>query len=326
VQDRSFQNRSYTTGHKAFRARATIELGEALGWDAAHDVLYAGALDIAVGPRWYSTYEMACNATRVYLERETLHAIPYGGTSPRERAMMENSEPLTQPEIEKLIEIVLEGREPSHQRHLTALLNAGKSPRSILDGLLLGAAQAVLQTQGDLNFSLSQHCYEYHNTLAWFWDKYEHPHRIKLLYLAASYLNQASWNQRLMGEMKPLKIEGPAGAASRSPAEMLGNLQTALVKLDAEASRSWTRAYLDSGADIQPLVRCIALAGSRIGNDPHNQELGQILLEDYAKNRGFDRGRLLLACVQHTAVHRKYGDFLEASRRYGSAMGLAQLQ
>ena len=50
VQDRSFQNRSYTTGHKSFRARATVELGEAIGWERAHDVLYAGALDIAVGP------------------------------------------------------------------------------------------------------------------------------------------------------------------------------------------------------------------------------------------------------------------------------------
>ena len=31
VQDRSLNNRSYTTGHKSFRARATIELGEAIG-------------------------------------------------------------------------------------------------------------------------------------------------------------------------------------------------------------------------------------------------------------------------------------------------------
>src|SRR5437868_2118731 len=55
VQDRALYNRSYTTGHKAFRARATVELGNALGWDEAHNVIYAGALDIAVGPRWYST-------------------------------------------------------------------------------------------------------------------------------------------------------------------------------------------------------------------------------------------------------------------------------
>ncbi len=36
--------------------------------------------------------------------------------------------------------------------------------------------------------------------------------------------------------------------------------------------------------------------------------------------------RLLLACAQHTAVHRKYGDPLDASRRFGKAMGIAALQ
>ena len=58
VQDRMLFNRSYTTGHKAYRARSTVEIGNAIGWDdpAAHHVLYAGALDIAVGPRWYSTW------------------------------------------------------------------------------------------------------------------------------------------------------------------------------------------------------------------------------------------------------------------------------
>jgi hypothetical protein len=63
VQDRMLHNRSYTTGHKAYRARATVELGEALGWDAAHHVLYAGVPDIAVGPRWHSTRPMKWAAT-----------------------------------------------------------------------------------------------------------------------------------------------------------------------------------------------------------------------------------------------------------------------
>ena len=35
---------------------------------------------------------------------------------------------------------------------------------------------------------------------------------------------------------------------------------------------------------------------------------------------------LLLACVQHTAVHRKYGDPQECARRFGQAMGVASLQ
>src|SRR2546430_16587574 len=60
VQDRMLHNRSYTTGHKSFRARATIELGEALGWDAAHHVPYAGVPDPPVWTRRYVTHHMGC--------------------------------------------------------------------------------------------------------------------------------------------------------------------------------------------------------------------------------------------------------------------------
>ena len=37
IQDRMLYNRSYTTGHKSYRARATVELGNAVGWDHAHE-------------------------------------------------------------------------------------------------------------------------------------------------------------------------------------------------------------------------------------------------------------------------------------------------
>ena len=58
----------------------------------------------------------------------------------------------------------------------------------------------------------------------------------------------------------------------------------------------------------------------------HNQEIGQVLLEDHAKNQGHNRDRLLLACAHHTAVHRKYGNPLDCAQRYGAAMGIATLQ
>src|SRR5262249_56631450 len=70
VQDRMLYNRSYTTGHKAHRARATVELGQAIGWDDAHDVVYAGAMDMAVGPRWHSAYEMACQVSLLQLAQD----------------------------------------------------------------------------------------------------------------------------------------------------------------------------------------------------------------------------------------------------------------
>ena len=68
VQDRVLYNRSYTTGHKSYRARATVEIARAVGWDQAHHILYAGVPDLAVGPRWYSTYEMACQVVQIFLD------------------------------------------------------------------------------------------------------------------------------------------------------------------------------------------------------------------------------------------------------------------
>ena len=70
----------------------------------------------------------------------------------------------------------------------------------------------------------------------------------------------------------------------------------------------------------------LALAACRTGNDPHNQEIAQCLLEDCVSGRTADPDRLLLACAHHTAGHRKYGAFLEASRRFGAAFDLPGLQ
>jgi hypothetical protein len=325
LQDRVYLNRSYTTGHKSYRARATVELGNAIGWDDAHPVLYAGALDIAVGPRWYSTYEMASNCITHYLEQQKIAAIPYAGTTAKELALLQNTAPLSAAEAEAFLEVVLHQHEPAYLEHLSRLLLAGKGPRQILDVLQIGAAQVLLETRDNLNFSTPQHCYEYCNTLGWFYDTFAHPQRLKLLYCAAAFLNRNAWSQRAIGEGRADPAEPPAGAAGMDQAQLMERVMAAIVALDGAQAVAWTRAYLAGGGDRRPLVAQLALTACRIGNDPHNQEIAQCLLEDYGKNRGFDRDRILLACVQHTAVHRKYGDFLECGRRYGRAMEVASL-
>src|ERR1700751_1612715 len=104
VQDRMLYNRSYTTGHKAYRARSVVELGNAIGWDKAHDVIYAGALDIAVGPRWHSVYEMACNVVTMFIEAAEVHAVPQNATTERERALLGNTGPRGQVDPAELID------------------------------------------------------------------------------------------------------------------------------------------------------------------------------------------------------------------------------
>jgi hypothetical protein len=309
VQDRMLHNRSYTTGHKAYRARATIELGEALGWAAAHSVLYAGVPDLAVGPRWYSTYEMGCNVVQNLLDG-------------RDAELLRQDQPLTPAEEAMLVEAILREREPSVISALVALLKAGRAPRRILDAIQVASAQVILETGSPNNFSMSQHGYEYCNTVGWFFDTFEHPHRLKLLFVAAAFINRASEHQASTPDNGRRTIAPPAGAAALSPRQLLERLEAALLALRSAEAVDLTAAYLVGGYDRAPLVEALATAACIVGNDPHNQELGLCLLEDYRRTTATDRDRLLLASAQHTAGHRKYGDHLEAYRRFTEAMGV----
>jgi hypothetical protein len=310
VQDRMLFNRSYTTGHKAYRARSTVEIGNAIGWDdpAAHHVLYAGALDIAVGPRWYSTYEMACNMVKMNIEGEALHAVPYGGVADAELAVLRNNkEPLNQEETAGLIK----------------LLKAGKDPRRILDVMQIAAAQVVMETTGPNNFSMPHHCYEYCNTLAWFFDNFDHPRRLRLIYLLASFLNRVAWHQKGIGDSETVSIKAPSGADRMSAGQLLERVDSAVCALNGPESLAWTQAYLENVGDRGPLVERVALAATKLGNDPHNQEIAQCMLMDFGTNQHQERDKLVLAAAYHTAMHRKYGDPLEPARRYSEAMGVA---
>jgi hypothetical protein len=85
----------------------------------------------------------------------------------------------------------------------------------------------------------------------------------------------------------------------------------------------WVAAYLRDGADRGPLLQTLAVGAAKAGNDPHNQELGICLLDDYGHSTAAERDRLLYASAKHTAGHRKYGSHLDAWRRYADAFGLA---
>jgi hypothetical protein len=313
VQDRMIFNRSYTTGHKSYRARATVELGRALGWDNARDVLYAGVPDIAVGPRWHSNYEAACQVTLRFLDgRDADYRANTGRFSRAEQAAWKD--------------LVLNSQEPDWIHHLTGLLKAGKGIREILDVCQVAAAELILETGHPNNYSMPQHSYEYTNTLRWFFDNFTHQHQVKLLYVAASFVNQAAHHQRAEPGNGGQSFRAPRGASGLSQAQLLARLDEAIIALRAEESVALTAAYLRNGYDRQPLVTLLATAATKFGNDPHNQEIGLCLLEDYGKSTAAERDRLLLACAKHTAGHRKYGDPLEAYRRFAEAFGITTRQ
>ncbi len=324
VQDRILFNRSFTTGHKSYRARATIEIGDAVGWENARPIIYAGVPDIAVGPRWYSAYEMAGEVSWTKLaeedERQRSSLAPTPDLAP-ERRFLANELPLTTAEATMLVNSLLHAEEPAYIDAITALLLAGKSPRAIVDVLQVAAAKTVLATADPKGYAGSQHVYEYTNTLGWFYDRFDHQHRIKLLFVAGSFIRQvAHW----------LQATGNGEADTTPTREMndmsgqrlLIELDAAMVDRDPNRSVALVNAYLRGGYDRAPLVRTLAMGAAKHGNDPHNQEIGMCFLEDYAKSTAADRDTLLLGCAQHTAGHIKYGDSLEPYRRFAEAMGI----
>jgi hypothetical protein len=326
VQDRMLYNRSYTTGHKAYRARATIDLGNAIGWDDAHAIVYAGALDMAVGPRWHSAYEMACQVSWLCLADEQHRNQSSLDPSPSvvcEERLLGNRAPLTPAEARELQEALTQAPEPAYIDALTALLLAGRDPLAILDTMQIAIADLLLETGDSRNFSMPQHCFQYSNTLRWFLGAFAHPHRLKLLYVAGSFVNQtAHWIRATPGN-GAADTRPPQGAAALSADEILHRLDAAQVAMKPAESVAWTRAYLAGGHDRMRLVGMLALDALKHGNDTHNQEIALCLLDDYCRDPRGDRERLLLACAHHTAGHQKYGDTLEPYRRYLEAVGLS---
>jgi len=310
IQDRMLFNRSYTTGHKAYRARATIELSTLIGWDQAHPIVYAGVPDMGVGPHWYSTYEMATNVVLAAFEG-------------RDHDLLANSAPLTEAEQVELEDVILRSYEPVWQNHITGLLKAGKGPRQILDVIQVAAAELILQCGAQENYSMPQHSAEYCNTLRWYFDAFDHPHQLKLLYVAAAMTNQAAHHQAGADPQNgPIAIRRLAGAEAWTHGQLLERLERSILARETEEALALASAYLRSDGDRAPLAQLLAVTATQFGNDPHNQEIGLSLVEDYQRSSAVGRDRLLLAATKHTTGHRKYGDPLEAYQRYASAFGL----
>ena len=109
------------------------------------------------------------------------------------RILANNKAPLDAAETDALIEVILHQPEPAYLRPPDGAPEGRQEPaRTSSMPSRSAPPRSLLETHDELNFSLPQHCYEYCNTLGWFWDKFEHPQRLKLLYLAAAFLNQAT--------------------------------------------------------------------------------------------------------------------------------------
>src|SRR5438034_8664251 len=86
----------------------------------------------------------------------------------RDAELLKQTAALTPAEEAMLVEVITRGREINVIEAIVALLKGGAAPRRILDAIQVAAAQVILETGDVNNYSMSQHGYEYCNTLGWF--------------------------------------------------------------------------------------------------------------------------------------------------------------
>jgi hypothetical protein len=285
LQDTIIGRKASNTGHKALRARATVDLADAIGWDRARGVYYIGVPDMAVGPLYYSLYDAAC----VVVTAE----LPEAG----KRLRGTNETPLTPAEVEEMVRLLMEADGPTVWSRITAHLREGKSIRSLGDTIQIGAAEVILRTTVPRQFTDGQHAFDYCNTANYWMRTTENPYQPRVLYLMANFVNDAARSNQLFVSV----LEGECGgfdAAGRTPPALLQELDEAILAFDVPRATALARAYLDSGADRQAYRATVAVTACKFQDDPHNQKITHSTFEEYAHNSTHLRDRLLLASVR----------------------------
>lgn len=286
VQETIIGRKARNTGHKALRARAIVDLADYIGWDRAHGVFYTGVPDMAVGPLYFSAYDAACVLTT--------DEFPNAGKDLEKT----NTTPLSPPEVEAMIHLLMTGESNAVWDAVTAHLKAGKSIRSIGDTIAVGAAEIILRTTVPRKFTDGQHAFDYCNTANTWMRTSDNAYKARILYLMANFVNDAARSNQL--------FEAPAEAGAydgsgRSAAEMLKDQDDIILSFDFPRATQAAEAYLRSGADRRAFMAATAITACKFQDDPHNQKISHSTFEEYENNTTHLRDRLLMATVRQLA-------------------------
>ena len=285
LQDTIAGRKARNTGHKALRARAVVELADLVGWERAHGVYYIGVPDMAVGPLYYSVYDAAC----VLVSSE----LPDAGKG----LARDNVAALAEVDAEELLRLLTDADTQAVWERLTAHLRSGVSIRCLGDAIQIGAAELILRTTVPRQFTDGQHAFDYCNAANAWLRATDNPYRARVLYLMASFVNDAARADKLFTSV----IEGECAGvdlSGRTPQALLVELDEAILAFDAPRSTAIARAYLASGADRRAFQAAVAVTACKFQDDPHNQKITLSAYEEYAASSSHLRDRLLLAAVR----------------------------
>ena len=301
VQETIIGRKARNTGHKALRARAIVDLADYIGWDRAHGVFYTGVPDMAVGPLYFSAYDAACVLT--------VDEFPNAGKDLEKT----NQTPLSPPEVEAMINLLMAGESNAVWDAVTAHLKAGKSIRSLGDTIAVGAAEIILRTTVPRKFTDGQHAFDYCNTANMWMRTSDNPYKARILYLMANFVNDAARSNQLFEA--PAEAGGYDGSG-RSAAEMLKDQDDIILSFDFPRATQVAEAYLRTGADRRAFMAATAVTACKFQDDPHNQKISHSTFEEYEANTTHLRDRLLMATVRQLAGWPKMPGGRDCHARY----------
>jgi hypothetical protein len=285
IQDTVAGRKARNTGHKGLRARAIVDLADAVGWDRARGVFYIGVPDMAVGPLYYSIYDAAC----VTVTAE----FPDAGKGLKEK----NRGALTPAEVEAFVRLLMEADAQTVWDQVTAHLKNGIALRSLGDAIQIGAAELLLRTTVPRQFTDGQHPFDYCNTANYWMRTSDNPYQPRVIYLMANFVNDVARSNKLTRSV----LEGECAgfdAGGRTAAALLDELDTAILAYDVPRTCAVADAYLKSGADRRAFQAALALTACKFQDDPHNQKITHSAFEEYAQNSTHLRDRFLLAAAR----------------------------
>jgi hypothetical protein len=285
LQDTVVGRKARNTGHKALRARAVLDLADALGWDRAHGVYYMGVPDMAIGPLYYSLYDAAC----VTISAE----FPDAGRGLKQT----NKTPLTEAEVEEMIPLLMEADWQTVWNRLTEHLKNGRSLRSLGDTLQLGAAELILRTTIPRNFTNGQHPFDYCNVANYWLRTSDNPYQARVLYMMANFINDVARADKLSSSLIEREIAG-VDTTGKAPDTLLRELDEAILAFDVPRTTALAHAYLKSGADRKAYQAAVAVTACKFQDDPHNQKITHSSFEEHAHNSTHLKDRLLLASAR----------------------------
>lgn len=293
-----------STGHKALRIRAMLDLADYVGWENAHSVFYAAVPALPVEPLFYLLYNSVSNRCR--------EKFGDGWA-----ALSDNTGTLDEGELAELRRVVLQSDPPAILEHLTALLQAGKSVLQLADGVTAAAARAISEVENPRSFFMLGHVFDYLNVVNHCLRSYPSPHAPKFPFLEALFLNDVVRATSYEPRERPVGSEGAKALKRRSPEATLAELDAAIEAQEGDRAVALMRVYLDADAPIEPLKRVLTLGMAKFQNDPHQQRFCGSTLEEAEESGIAGAGAdCLMALANYGARSTKRSTHLECYELY----------